>query len=214
MLLGDRGNYVIHDRKFVFMMLKKCGSVTMGKVILESLGYKDLSGPNVNRVLGSLRLNRHEVSALDYTKVVWVRNPLDRLVSGWFNRVHNVTMKETMDSYGIPNNISFLDFVDWVYSIKDGEMNAHFRQQVFDITIDGVLVPNVIIKLENLKEDWQRLKARFDWLVDIKYHEHRTNKGNYHGYYDKESLDKVKIRFVDDFRLLGYEEFMYNDINR
>lgn len=208
MLLGDRGNYVIHNKKFVFMMLKKCGSVTMGKVILESLGYKDLSGPNVNRVLGSLRLNRYEVAALDYTKVVWVRNPFDRLVSGWFHRVHNVTMKEARDSYGIPNTISFPDFVEWVCSIKDKEMNAHFRQQTFDITIDGVLVPNVIIKLENLKEDWQLLKARFDWLVDIKYHEHRTNKGNYCDYYKKDMIDKVKIRFVDDFRLLEYEEFV------
>ena len=43
---GKRGNFVIHNKKFVFMMLKKCASVTMGKTILSSLGYTDLSGNN------------------------------------------------------------------------------------------------------------------------------------------------------------------------
>jgi hypothetical protein len=203
--LGKRVNVVVHDKKFVFMMLKKCASVTMGKIILESLGYKNLRGDNVNKVIRKLGCpNRYEVDALDYTKLVWVRNPFNRLVSGWFDRVRRQPNAKIMKWYGIPNTISFPDFVDWVCSIDDPHMNTHFRQQTSDITIDGRLVPNVVMKLENLNEEWKELQHVHDWLVDIKYHAHKSKKGNYRDYYTDDLIKKVEIRFKDDLRLLDY----------
>ena len=203
--LGNRSNIVIHDKKFVFMMLKKCGSVTMGKIMLESLGHKELEGEEVDRVLSTLsHFNRYEVDALDYTKVVWVRNPFNRLVSGWFDRIHLIRNEDTMSWYGVPNTISFLDFIDWVCSIPDEEMNVHFKQQTADITINGRLVPNVVMKLENLTEEWEQLQSKFGWLAELKYHANKSNKGDYRSYYNYETIEKVKSRFKDDLYLLEY----------
>ena len=203
--LGKRINVVIHKKKFVFMMLKKCASVSMGKVILTSLGHKNLKGHNINTVLrplGGLSIN--EVEELDYTKVAWVRHPLDRLVSGWVHRVKGVSNKNTMTWYGIPNTISFPDFVDWVCSINDADMNAHFRQQTFDLVLDDKLVPNVLMKLETLHSDWKKLQAQFSWLANLTFHDHKTNKGNWQLSYDKELLKKASKRFSEDLNLLGY----------
>jgi hypothetical protein len=207
MELGNRSNIVIHDKKFIFMMLKKCGSVTMGMTILSSLGHTDLGGNNVNKVLGSEteHLDKYEVDKLkDYTKVVWVRNPYNRLVSGWFDRIHLIRNEDTMSWYGVPNTITFPDFIDWVCSIPDEEMNVHFKQQTDDITIDGRLVPNVVMKLENLTEEWKQLRSRFNWLSELKYHANKSKKGDYRSYYTDELVEKVKIRFKDDLYLLNY----------
>lgn len=206
MHLGKRGNYIIHDKKFVFMMLKKCASVTMGRVILSSLGHRNLNGDNVNRVLPKyLASDRYEVASLEYTKLVWVRNPFNRLVSGWFDRIHLIRNEYTMAWYGVPNTISFPDFIYWICSIDDSQMNAHFRQQTSDITIDGELIPNVIIKLENLKEEWPKLQARYEWLADLR-HANKSKKGDYKDYYTSDLIEKVRVRFKDDFRLLNYDE--------
>lgn len=207
MNLGNRVNVVIHNKKFVFMMLKKCASVTMGKIILESLGYKKSEAKDINRILGALpHFNRYEVDALDYTKVVWVRNPFDRLVSGWFDRIHLMGNEDTMNWYGVPNTISFPDFIDWVCSIPDDEMNVHFKQQISDITIDGRLVPNTVMKLENLNEDWAQLQTNNSWLIDMKYHINKSKKEDYRKYYTDEIIEKIKIRFKDDLCLLNYKE--------
>lgn len=207
---GERGkilNIVFHDKKFVFMMIKKCASVTMGMIILDSLGYTDLTSKNIDNIDNLLNtiphMNKYEIDALDYTKVVWVRNPFDRLVSGWFNRIHQKKSKYTMAKFGIPR-ITFSDFIDLVCSIPDSETNTHFMQQTSDITIDGRLVPNVVIKLENIKEEWSKLQKQHTWLADMEYHTHKSNKGDYRTYYTKNLIEKVKIRFKDDFYLLEY----------
>lgn len=208
MEIGKRGNFVIHDKKFVFMMLKKCASVTMGKTILSSLGHTDLGGKNINKVLKSItpkHISRYEVDDLtDYTKVVWVRNLFNRLVSGWFDRIHIAKNKNTIAWYEIPNTISFPDFIDWVCSIPDEEMNVHFKQQTDDITINGRLVPNVIMKLESLSSDWKQLQTKHDWLVDLKWHANKSKKGDYRSYYTDKLIDKVNVRFKDDLCLLDY----------
>ena len=80
----------------------------------------------------------------------------------------------------------------------------HFRQQAHDITIDGRLVPNFIIKLENLNEGWKRLQKQQPWLADIKDRTHATKKGDYRKYYTDDLIEKVRIRFKDDLNLLGY----------
>jgi hypothetical protein len=203
---GKRVNIVIHDKKFVFMMLKKCASVTMGKVILESLGHKNTKGNNVNKILRTLdRFNKYDVDGLDYTKVVWVRNPFDRLVSGWFDRIHKIKNKNTMNWYGIPNTISFPDFIYWVCSIDDDNMNVHFKQQTIDITIGNRIVPNIVMRLETLQEDWKQLQSKFNWLIDLKYHEHKSTKGDYRDYYTNDLIEKVNNRFAKDLELLKYK---------
>jgi len=201
--LGTRLNWIMHDRKFVFMMIKKCGTVTIQRVLFTSMGL-DVSGniQKYSKFIG--RGTRFEIDKLDYTKVAWVRNPFNRLVSGWWNRIHKARSKITMKSWQIPHTISFTDFVDWVCSYDDDHMNTHFRQQTYDITIDGRLVPTTVMKMENLKTEWGQLQIEHPWLPDIKWHDHKSNKGNYRKYYTDNMIDKVMIRFKDDFELLKY----------
>jgi hypothetical protein len=205
MPLGKQINVVFNEKKLVLMILKKCASVTLHRTILESLGHKDLSGKNINRVFRNdlTLIDKYEIVKLDYTKAVWVRNPFDRLVSGWANRIRD---KKDAKVYGVSPDISFEDFALYVCSIEDSNLNVHFRQQTFDLTIEGDLVPNVLIHLESLKEGWEKLRRDFNWLSPVKRHDHKTKgKGNYQKYYTTRLVKKVRQRFQQDLKLLGYE---------
>ena len=208
MVLGDRINWVLHNKKFVFMILKKCASVTMKKVILSSLGYEDVSSENINRLTDDyfpLSMDKYKLDALDYDKVVWVRNPFDRLVSAWSHRVRN-NKKHSIRDYGIPHTTSFEDYIDYICSFKDEDLNVHFHQQTFNIAINDRLVPNIVVKIENLQEEWERVRERFEWLAPIKWHAHKSEKrGDYRRYYTKDLIKKVNNRFAKDLELLGYE---------
>jgi len=202
--LGERHlNWVFHNKKFIFTMIKKCGTITIQRVLFESMGLD----PNVNlKRYGELIniVSLHDTDALDYTKVAWVRNPFDRLVSGWWDRIHTARPEYTKKMWQLPNTISFPDFIDWVCSYNDDHMNAHFKQQTHEITIDGRLVPNRIMKMENLKTEWSQLQIEHPWLPNIKWHDHKSDKGDYRKYYTGSIIDKVMIRFKNDLNLLEY----------
>ena len=205
MPLGKQLNVIFHDKQFAVMILKKCGSVTLHKTLLKSFGHTDLSGNNINKVFRQdfNLVNKYEIAKFNYTTTSWVRNPFDRLVSGWFNRIRN---KKNAKSYGVDPNISFEDFALYICSLEDKDVNVHFHQQTFDIAIDGKLVPNRLIHLESLIEEWEDLRKEVPWLAPIKWREQWSKKkGDFKEYYKKDLLiEKVAQRFEQDLRLLGY----------
>jgi len=205
--LGQQVNVIVRDKKFVFMALKKCGSVTLHKTVLDSLGYKDLSGKNINRVIRNDLAwtgDKHEIAELvDYIKISWVRNPFDRLVSGWMHRVRN---NNDAKGYGISPKASFEDFINHICSVEDENLNVHFRQQTSFIAIQGKLVPDILIHLENLQEEWEQLRSKFNWLSSIRWHEQKTKgPGKYRKHYNKDLIEKVRHRFEEDLDLLEYD---------
>ena len=66
-----------------------------------------------------------------------------------------------------------------------------------------------IYKLENIKEDWNKIKTKLNINVDLKYTEKNASKFkyNYEDYYDSPELKQIVYElYKDDFIIFDYEK--------
>lgn len=146
-----------------------------------------------------------------YRKVAFVRNPFDRLVSCYADKVMRDTVHagvaESVSRYtDYTNEMPFREFADAVCRMGEREANRHFRSQyTFLVDRRGRLMPDTIGRFETLAEDFSRIfeecgvaSARLPVFKATK-HEH------YRSYYDDETREAVARRYARDLELFGYE---------
>lgn len=155
----------------------------------------------------------------NYWKFCFVRNPWDRLVScykekikkdpsffgktgSFINGVHIGLVQYNCFRAGMP----FEEFVDAVASIPDAEADGHFRSQVQFLSDQrGNVLADFVGRFENLSSDFayvrRRLKANGLQLP----HLNRTNQKTYRSYYTDSLCAKVLERYEDDISTFGYE---------
>ena len=127
--------------------------------------------------------------------VSYLRNPYDRLISGYFMVYNNIPGdKKTRFLNWIKNDLIKLEFDD---SFKPDIV--HFYPQYKFLEDDNGNIPEEIIlyKLEEYNKDTN--------LLDFTSHNFTLPKYNLDDYYDREALDIVNFLFEKDFKLLGYE---------
>lgn len=105
--------------------------------------------------LPNLMLNRI-LTGDRYFKFVFVRNPIDRLVSCYLDRVltpTSVPHKTVLNGLGLKegHEIKFEEFVDFISSQKIKEMNPHWKPQYYECAYEFVKYDE-IYHFENLSE--------------------------------------------------------------
>ena len=179
---------VLHAKEMVIHLLPKNASTSIEKAVRGlNPEYKPLS----------------EVCALPYKKVVVVRNPFDRLVSCWENKINdpvgNATWaKRFIEPIGLPAGTPFKEWALRVCLQPDEYSDRHYRSQVAQISLNGVLVPDTIIKLED-GTLWEDLGIKpFPQTMN------KTSHMPYQEYYDEELIKAVGIRYAEDLYMFGY----------
>jgi len=129
-----------------------------------------------------------------YFSFGFVRNPWDRLLSGFLDFKQN------------RRQFREIDFKYFVQHIQDlGILNdVHFRSQK-QFLVDGENSVNFIGRFENLINDFAAIcnKANIN-LTPL--HKHRTTKHKkYTEYYDKEMIKIVENIFKEDIKYFNYE---------
>jgi hypothetical protein len=143
-----------------------------------------------------------EVGQVDYENIkkcfVIVRNPFDRLVSCWQNRI---VEHQTMDLK--PNLIgtSFSNFIREVSKLSDDESEHHFRSQTW--FLKGVECEYEVFKLEELNKNWGKLCDMLGKKTKLP-HNKKSNRKDYKEYYTPELIELVNKRFNDDLNTFGY----------
>ena len=91
----------------------------------------------------------------------FVRNPFDRLVSAYNNKILELDeVPGPMQVMGLNHKMGFPAFLECIAATVDASMDVHLLPQSSILCLDGQLIPNFIGRLESIESDWQQLKIR------------------------------------------------------
>lgn len=202
---NDNANYYTSKHNLLFLNIPKVASSTLWSIAAELQNGKGASQRDDVRKykLPMIRSSRiHEYS--DVTKIAFVRNPFDRLVSAYKNKI------ETEDTLFLKKNklnkkLTFEEFIHFVCSKNDDISNKHFRSQyTFLFDHQAQLSVDFLGRLETFQKDIQQIIKKYQLpKVDIP-HWNKTSKTNYKSYFTKELQAKVEQRYELDLFLLEY----------
>lgn len=145
-----------------------------------------------------------------YLHFAVVRNPFDRFVSFWADKIDGDGMTGGLEQLGFRKGMSFGDAVRLAASIPDDKADPHMRSQTFLLTDQqGRLRPDLLLRFERLVEDWNLLRYIVTHRTGTEIvplpHRRVSDHQRYLDYYDEESTRLVHSRYAKDFDLLNYK---------
>jgi hypothetical protein len=182
--------YIKSDEfKFIYFITPKAGSRTIVKY-LKNLGF-EFKGDKMQE----LDFEKHQ----DYFKFGFTRNPWDRMVSVWKNKV--IDDHET----GVDNLRKFKDFK--VFLKKACKNNLEKCDN--HIKLQAVMLPwehlNHIGDLYSLNEDFKMICDKLGIELQQISHENKSEHKPYAEYYDEETKQIVAEKYAKDIECFGYK---------
>lgn len=91
----------------------------------------------------------------------FVRNPFDRLVSAYNNKIiENTHLSTAMRRMGLELNMPFQTFLEITCNTGDADLDVHLLPQSKILLHRNSLVPRFIGRMETMEEDWTILRRR------------------------------------------------------
>lgn len=139
-----------------------------------------------------------EADYRNYFSFAFVRNPFERLMSGWTDKIVLENKGGVKDSLVIHKGKDLAWFVDWLCDQDPHEINIHFRPQ-------SLLIPgwvNFIGRVDNFSNDLEYVCYRIFGLSNVKVeHLNRSNACQF-------PFSNVALRNkVEDFYQLDFNRF-------
>jgi chondroitin 4-sulfotransferase 11 len=151
----------------------------------------------------------------NYFRFAFVRNPWDRLVSCYkdkinyetahvYNRYKNPFVSYLQQKGLYKRDMEFREFVEIVSQIPDEEAEGHIRSQYTYLEDrQGKILADFIGRFENLANDLQVIASRMGVRLTLP-HLRRTTHGDYREYYDDFTIEAVRRRYAKDVLLFKY----------
>jgi len=134
----------------------------------------------------------------------FVRNPYDRIVSCYKNKVAMPDSdKNIFACHGINLDDSFDTFIEKICEIPDNEADRHFRSQSWFLMSDNELLTDYVGKLENINEDWAYLSQRFN----LPAMPHRNSTPNTAIEISQRNKQLIQQRYESDFKHFYPDEY-------
>ncbi len=225
--------YVIsHKHRFIYFVVQKVACTSIKTALLPLFDTnldkrKDTleSGPSKSGVhkffdqSGYQITKRQLVKELDgkyrdYFKFAFVRNPWDRLLSCYLNKLTEggpgLKSPPSLAARVYPG-MTFAEFVEVVSEVPDKEANIHFKSQCSVICgrgDDKPIMANFIGRFENLVSDFEIVMRKIgdDRVEQLPHLMHSKGRGSvpYTKFYDDRLRELVYRRYKDDIDIFGY----------
>jgi chondroitin 4-sulfotransferase 11 len=229
------GKYVVHDGSdacsaFVYFVIQKVACTSI-KTALLPLFPLDTSPFEVTRQNGSRGVQVHRLfdrsryqvdkneflprldeEYHDYFKFAFVRNPWDRLVSCYFEKIDNRFRYQDLNPPGEKDRfyprMPFAEFVEAVHATPDETANHHFRSQHTTVCDSGGRVmADFVGRFENLREDFALVAERIGAPgLELPHRVKSRTRGerHYRDLYDEKLQGLVYERYEKDVETFGY----------
>ncbi len=157
---------------------------------------------------------KHVLESANFLRMTIVRNPYDRLISGWRNKVVlcepgfeqiYLDLKGQIPHHDSKPKISFEEFVRYLASSCDMRtVNGHFRRQT-DHTFFASLNFSWVGKLERLSETLQRFQLHLGRNEPLRFGERNASIGFDHVGFDVRLANVIFDLYRPDFDTFGYD---------
>jgi hypothetical protein len=184
---------MVETDKFVWITNPKCCYLTIRKSLVENgIIPEDYPTWNPQSV--------YKPPPEGKFSFVFVRNPYDRLVSGYLNKVDN-------------NKILFEDcwgkdfdyFVNFVCSHSKDKMNNHIKPQYY---IFGNLLDDIdfVGRFETFNDDWSKVISRLNLPINEILHRNKSKgRKHYSEYYNDKTRAMVTEFYKEDLETWNYK---------
>lgn len=211
-----RSFFYLPDKKLLYLSISKVGNTSIKASmynLAEGDSYRDIH-TKVNQLHVSGRI-RNMDKFQDFYKFTFVRNPFQRLVSCYENKLHT-------DQAEVGESISFLiydayllgflskdrgfsSFARRVCMIHDRIADRHFASQsIGALGPDGRLALDYVGKMERMNADYEPLRQRFG-LAPLPHYNKTKKEKNWMDYYDEKTARRVCRRYRTDIEVFGYQ---------
>jgi hypothetical protein len=231
---SDMKYIVSDDQEFVYFVVQKVACSSIKTALLPLFGMNTPKRFEYTRKDGSTGLRIHKlfdrsdyqireeqfIAGLndqyrEYFKFAFIRNPWDRLVSCYSQKLSNVNgpgLKLPAESnVELYRGMPFAEFVEAVYTIPDSEANPHFQSQHMVICGSGrdkPILADFVGRFENLKADFEVVAKRISGSQQLQLpHILRSRNRQFRPYtefYDRRLRDLVYERYQEDIEIFGY----------
>lgn len=143
----------------------------------------------------------------DFFKFTFVRNPWDRAVSCWAEKVRDQRFLPLIRKYGLSKETSFKEFVKKIASILDKDAEQHVQSQSLLLVLGGRLLPSFVGNFERIEVHWEIIKDRVKDRLSLPELPRYTASGHllYQNYYDDETVELIAQRYQEDIERFGYK---------
>lgn len=194
---------IISDsHQFVLVAIPKTGSSSVHIV------FADYNFPEPFIYHAPLsRILKFRPQCKDYIKCSFVRHPLDRLVSAYFDffsRGYNYSKEVCVQE---PLMSEFLSFEDFCFNIENSVWrdDVFFMPQIDFLSINGILNVDFVGRFENLQKDFNKMCLLIGVEPVILPHVRITEHDHYMKYYNRKTIELMKKRYKQDFEVFQYE---------
>ena len=224
--------YIVHDdRRFVYFVIQKvaCSSIKTALLPLFDVDPKRFEaerqdGTRVVLVHKLFDRSPHQVDKPDllaggyedHFKFAFVRNPWDRLVSCYSQKIATVPRnpKAKRPNLNPPGEerfypgMPFAEFVEAVHATPDEVANPHFQSQ-HTVVCDpqGRVMADFVGRFENLREDFQTVAEKIgEPGLELPHRLKSRARGSrpYTDFYDEGLRRLVAERYERDIETFGY----------
>lgn len=194
-------NYTVSsEMKYIWIRIPKCASSSI-------LPFLQKNSTITTDWVGTIP----DSTLQTYYAFAFVRNPWDRLVSCWKNKIIRQSETIGIEDFDLEfkDVLLFKDFINkFISKIDIASCNHHVRPQfnlIFNDLRTPIIKPDFIGRIENFQEDFNIVCDKIGMPQQKLPHFNKSNHRHYTEYYDDETCEIVAKKFAKDIEYFGYE---------